>query len=156
MSKPEWGTKRICPSCNIKYYDFDKSPIICPSCKFQFDPDLLLKSRKGRGFSNKVEESVSTENTSDVNEDKNVDTNEDLDVIDNDTEILEIEEEEDSIESVIVNNLGEEDEKGLDSDLDEELNDEIQTDEDLSFIDEDLGAQEKDISVEVEDEEDKK
>ena len=85
---------------------------------------------------------------------KNVDTNEDLDVIDNDTEILEIEEEEDSIESVIVNNLGEEDEKGLDSDLDEELNDEIQTDEDLSFIDEDLGAQEKDISVEVEDEED--
>ena len=21
MSKPEWGIKRVCPSCNIKYYD---------------------------------------------------------------------------------------------------------------------------------------
>ncbi len=151
MSKPEWGTKRICPSCNIKYYDFDKSPIICPSCKFQFDPDLLLKSRKGRGFSNKVEESVSTENASDLNNDKNVDANEDLDVIDNDTEILEMEEVE-PIES----DLDEEEEgKVLDSDLDEDLNDEIQTDEDLSFDDEDLGVEENDISVEIEDEEDK-
>ena len=47
MSKPEWGIKRVCPSCSIKYYDFNKSPIICPKCEFEFDPDLLLKSRKG-------------------------------------------------------------------------------------------------------------
>ena len=57
MSKPEWGIKRICPSCGIKYYDFDKIPITCPKCNFEFDPDLLLKSRKGRGISNKVDES---------------------------------------------------------------------------------------------------
>ena len=22
MAKPEWGRKRICPSCGTKYYDF--------------------------------------------------------------------------------------------------------------------------------------
>ena len=155
MSKPEWGTKRICPSCNIKYYDFDKSPIICPSCKFQFDPDLLLKSRKGRGFSNKVEETDANKNVSDITEDKKNDVDEDLEVIDNDTEMLEIE-EENSIESGIVSNLDEEDEKDLDSSLGEDLDNDIETDEeDLSFIDADLDDDENNISVEVEDKEDK-
>ena len=31
MPKPEWGTKRTGP-CGTKFYDFNKSPIICPSC----------------------------------------------------------------------------------------------------------------------------
>ena len=55
MSKPEWGIKRVCPSCSIKYYDFNKNPIICPKCEFEFDPDLLLKSRKGRSIATKTE-----------------------------------------------------------------------------------------------------
>ena len=54
MSEPEWGIKRVCPSCSIKYYDFNKSPIICPKCEFEFDPDLLLKSRKGRSIAARV------------------------------------------------------------------------------------------------------
>ena len=40
---------------SIKYYDFNKSPIICPKCEFEFDPDLLLKSRKGRSIATKTE-----------------------------------------------------------------------------------------------------
>ena len=55
MSKPEWGIKRVCPSCSIKYYDFNKNPIVCPKCEFEFDPDLLLKSRKGRSIATKTE-----------------------------------------------------------------------------------------------------
>ena len=31
MPKPEWGTKRTGP-CGTKFYDFNKSPIICPGC----------------------------------------------------------------------------------------------------------------------------
>ena len=62
MSKPEWGIKRLCPSCGIKYYDFNKETIKCPKCEFEFDPDLLLKSRKGRGVSSKVEEEGVTSN----------------------------------------------------------------------------------------------
>ena len=31
MAKPEWGTKRTGP-CGTKFYDLNKSPIICPGC----------------------------------------------------------------------------------------------------------------------------
>ena len=31
MAKPEWGRKRTCQVCGKKYYDLNKSPIICPS-----------------------------------------------------------------------------------------------------------------------------
>ena len=49
MSKPEWGLKRICPSCNARYYDMKKNPPVCPSCGTPFDVEGLMKSRRGRG-----------------------------------------------------------------------------------------------------------
>ena len=48
MAKPEWGTKRICPSCGARYYDLRKDPPICPTCGAEFDPEALLKSRRAR------------------------------------------------------------------------------------------------------------
>lgn len=48
MSKAKLGIKRRCGSCGTKFYDFNKNPIICPSCSSEFDPEQLLKSRKGR------------------------------------------------------------------------------------------------------------
>ncbi|QCN95203.1 TIGR02300 family protein [Azospirillum argentinense] len=48
MAKPEWGVKRICPSCGARYYDLRKDPPVCPNCGSQFDPEALLKSRKAR------------------------------------------------------------------------------------------------------------
>ncbi len=48
MSKPEWGTKRICQSCAAKFYDFGRKPITCPKCSAVFDPETLLKSRRNR------------------------------------------------------------------------------------------------------------
>ena len=48
MAKPEWGTKRICPSCGARYYDLQKDPPVCPSCGTTFDPEALLKSRRAR------------------------------------------------------------------------------------------------------------
>jgi len=50
MAKLEWGKKRICLGCSLKYYDFNKSPIKCPSCSLEFDPDSYLKSRKGKSM----------------------------------------------------------------------------------------------------------
>jgi uncharacterized protein (TIGR02300 family) len=32
VAKPELGTKRLCASCSAKYYDLNKSPIVCPKC----------------------------------------------------------------------------------------------------------------------------
>lgn len=48
MAKPEWGTKRICPSCGTRYYDLLRKPVICPKCTTPFDPEAFLKSRRAR------------------------------------------------------------------------------------------------------------
>ena len=48
MTEIELGVKRRCISCGTKFYDFLKAPIICPNCATEFDPEQLLKSRKGR------------------------------------------------------------------------------------------------------------
>jgi uncharacterized protein (TIGR02300 family) len=49
--KPEWGIKRICPNCGTRYYDFRKTPPVCPACSTVYDPDALLKSRRVRSGS---------------------------------------------------------------------------------------------------------
>jgi uncharacterized protein (TIGR02300 family) len=48
VSKPEWGSKRICPSCGTRYYDLLRDPVICPKCSTPFDPEAFLKSRRAR------------------------------------------------------------------------------------------------------------
>lgn len=37
MAKPELGTKRLCASCGAKFYDLNKSPIVCPTCDTVFE-----------------------------------------------------------------------------------------------------------------------
>ena len=46
MAKAELGIKRVCLSCNMRFYDFDRSPIICPGCGAEFDPQRFTKSQK--------------------------------------------------------------------------------------------------------------
>jgi uncharacterized protein (TIGR02300 family) len=48
LAKPEWGSKRICPSCGTRYYDLLRKPVICPKCATPFDPEAFLKSRRAR------------------------------------------------------------------------------------------------------------
>ena len=48
MAKAEWGTKRICPSCGARYYDMKKKTPVCPSCGTTFDPEAVMRSRRGR------------------------------------------------------------------------------------------------------------
>ncbi|MFO1038277.1 MAG: TIGR02300 family protein [Geminicoccaceae bacterium] len=45
MPKPEWGTKRSCLSCGARFYDFGRSPIVCPSCGAVFDVEVLTRRR---------------------------------------------------------------------------------------------------------------
>ena len=134
MSKPEWGIKRVCPSCSIKYYDFNKNPIICPKCEFAFDPDLLLKSRKGRSIATKAEDNEVSSNVQ--NEEKTLE--EDINTIENNEEILEIDDETD---------IQDED---INANIDEKINDD---DEDLEIIDDEL-EEKDDFSIEVNDETD--
>ncbi len=45
MSKPEWGTKRTCQSCDTFFYDLKKDPITCPKCLTVYDEKTLLSKR---------------------------------------------------------------------------------------------------------------
>jgi uncharacterized protein (TIGR02300 family) len=48
LAKPEWGTKRICPSCGARYYDLMRETVICPKCSTPYDPEAFLKARRSR------------------------------------------------------------------------------------------------------------
>jgi uncharacterized protein (TIGR02300 family) len=48
VAKPEWGTKRICPSCGTRYYDLLREQVVCPKCSTPYDPEAFLKSRRAR------------------------------------------------------------------------------------------------------------
>jgi uncharacterized protein (TIGR02300 family) len=48
VAKAEWGLKRTCLSCNAKFYDMNRSPILCPKCGAAFDPEALAKARRTR------------------------------------------------------------------------------------------------------------
>jgi uncharacterized protein (TIGR02300 family) len=88
MAKPEWGKKRICPSCGLKYYDFNNSPIKCPSCQTEFDPDLYLRSRKGKALSSKLSSENNSEMSEDISDIDEIDAEDDV-VSDDDT-LIEI------------------------------------------------------------------
>ena len=74
MPKAELGLKRVCLSCSMKFYDFNRAPIVCPGCGANFDPEALVRSRRGRVASKPAAkaakttlepESVETENDND-------------------------------------------------------------------------------------------
>lgn len=44
--KPDLGTKRTCANCGARFYDLDKSPVVCPKCEHAFMPDVLLPSKE--------------------------------------------------------------------------------------------------------------
>ncbi len=48
MSKPEWGTKRLCQTCGTKFYDLLRSPIVCPRCGAEFEVEAARRSRRSR------------------------------------------------------------------------------------------------------------
>jgi len=49
VAKPEWGTKRQCPACGGRFYDLGKAdPVVCIKCEHAFEPEILLKPRRGR------------------------------------------------------------------------------------------------------------
>ena len=132
MAKPEWGKKRICLACNTKYYDFNKSPIICPSCGSEFDPDIYLKSRKGKNLSTKVVSEKKQNMSDDMTNIDDIDTDTDDEVVSDEDPLLDINTENQDTET----------EAGV----------ELNIEEDISFIDEDDINEDDDVNEEIIDE----
>ena len=128
MAKPEWGKKRICSSCNTRYYDLNKSPIICPSCGAEFDPNFYLKSRKGKSIPLKGSVEDDNDLTKVIENIDDIEVDNDDEVVSDDDPLLEINKED---QNVIAD-------------------DEIDMDEDVSFInDDEITEDDNGINVEI-------
>jgi len=64
MVDAQLGRKQKCSSCGIKFYDLNKKPVLCPTCKTEFDPESLLKSRRGRGAVKEEKRAINENETS--------------------------------------------------------------------------------------------
>ena len=47
-AKSDKGLKRICGGCSARFYDFNRTPIICPKCGEEFTGAVKIKSRRSR------------------------------------------------------------------------------------------------------------
>ena len=58
MSKPARGTKRVCPSCGARFYDLNRTPIVCPVCQsvYQVTPPPTRRGERAQPEARKVEE----------------------------------------------------------------------------------------------------
>lgn len=125
MAKPEWGRKRICPSCGTKYYDFKNSPIICPSCGAEFDPDLYLKSRKGKSLSTKVSTDETSKISEDISDIDEIEIDSDDEVVSDDEPLIDIsknDQDDDTEDMDIDNNASFIEDDDLNDDSDNEDN----------------------------------
>ena len=128
MAKLEWGRKRTCQVCGKKYYDLNKSHIICPSCGAEFDPDFFLKTKKGKGIPSKTSVQNDNDLTKDIENIDDIEDDVDGEVVSDDDPLLEINKED---QNVIAD-------------------DEIDIDEDVSFIDDDeITEDDNGINVEI-------
>ena len=85
MAKAGLGKKRVCLSCNMRFYDFDRSPIICPGCGAEFDSQRYKKNHKSSRApqaEKKVNESID-----EVDRITEVDASDDMDFDEDDADV---------------------------------------------------------------------
>lgn len=56
VAKAELGTKRLCAGCGAKFYDLNKSPIICPKCATVYEIAPATRPRGGDAARSSVAE----------------------------------------------------------------------------------------------------
>ena len=45
MPKDEWGVKRVCPSCQGRFYDLQNEEMVCPYCASEFTLESLTSDK---------------------------------------------------------------------------------------------------------------
>ena len=121
MAHKNLGRKRRCASCGIKFYDLTKTPAVCPACGTEFDPEVLLKSRRGRAAA-KVDEARTPTKEEDENDDDVVEKAENDEFENDDDEVLASESDLISISADDDEETGSSDVELIDV-LDDDLND---------------------------------
>lgn len=46
MVKPEWGIKRACTVCTVRFYDLNKKPPTCPKCGATIE--LVVRGKRSK------------------------------------------------------------------------------------------------------------
>ena len=130
MAHANLGRKQRCTSCGIKFYDLKKTPAVCPTCGTEFDPEVLLKSRRGRAAA-KLDEVKTPSKEEDVGDNDLVE-NADDDEFENDDEVLS---SDDELMSISADHHDEESD-GTSSELIDVLDDDLNVDDDADSDDE--------------------
>jgi uncharacterized protein (TIGR02300 family) len=148
LVKADLGTKRGCPSCNARFYDLEKRPIVCPKCDFSYEPESLFKQRRRQPEPASVVRAADSEDEEDEDEE-----NEDAES-DEDEEAEVVEEA-----PLIVAATGEDEEEEAEEPETAEGMSVVETDEDGAEIEDievedDEDEEDNDLLGEVEDEED--
>ncbi len=120
MAKPEWGTKRTGP-CGTKFYDFNKNPIICPSC----GGEVIINEVKTKTKKNEAEENLK-KNTEEQS--LSEDNSNGPDILDNDLLDDEVSLDE-AVDNELKENISDDDINLIDGENDIVLDVEIDDDE---------------------------
>lgn len=104
MPKEEWGTKRLCPQCQTRFYDLQHDPMTCPSCGAEFTLEALQSGRTRALISEKTA-------APDADQDASLD-DEELgdDAGDLDDDLLEDDDDEDNVSLDEIADVAENDE----------------------------------------------
>ena len=98
MPKEEWGVKRVCPSCSVRFYDLQNDPMTCPSCAHEMTLESLT-GNKSRTMKADKADAQNKDNAEVVAEDDDVvldDDAEDDDDVDLGDDVLE-EDDDDTV-----------------------------------------------------------
>ena len=87
MVKPEWGSKRTCPKCALRFYDLgQEDPCTCIECGNEWTPEPVLKSKQPIPFE-VAKKKDEKEADSDLADDDLEDIDDDDDSPDNDVDL---------------------------------------------------------------------
>ena len=88
MIKAEWGTKRGCPKCGIRFYDLGKEdPVVCIDCGNEWTPEPVLKSKQPLPFDDAEKKKKAEAEEADDDLDIDVDAVDANDSPDNDVDL---------------------------------------------------------------------
>jgi len=120
------GLKRVCATCQTKFYDFNKSPVICPKCSAEFTGIVKVRTRRGRNIIDEAKAKAAAEQDDDT-----------VEAVEDDGTTVSLEEIGDEENADVAD-----DEETTAGDLDlDELDDE--EDDDLEDIEDDIEVEEK-------------